>query len=165
MDFSITEITSKKVRGNNVHFSNIEITSKKVRRIHVDFSTSEITSKKVSGIHVDFWTIEITSKKYAETTWKFVEIWSSTYQRNIHVESTWIRRGVPVGYKLLWSSKGGVAESSGKMRGYRIVSWLYVICGYNCCFTVAAHGQPSKRNYKNTEIVLRANVPASKITL
>ena len=27
-------------------------------------------------------------------TWKFVEIWSSTYVRNIHVESTSIRRGV-----------------------------------------------------------------------
>ena len=31
-------------------------------------------------------------------TWKLVEIWSSTYRLNIHVESTWIRRGVPVGY-------------------------------------------------------------------
>ena len=30
-------------------------------------------------------------------TWKFVEIWSSTYQRNIDVKSTWIRRGAPVG--------------------------------------------------------------------
>ena len=31
-------------------------------------------------------------------TWKFVEIWSSTYRHNIHVESTSIRRGVSVGY-------------------------------------------------------------------
>ena len=30
-------------------------------------------------------------------TWKFIEIWSSTYRRNSHVESTGIRRGVPVG--------------------------------------------------------------------
>ena len=37
-------------------------------------------------------------KKYVETTWKFVEIWSSTYPRNIHVESTSIRRGRPFGY-------------------------------------------------------------------
>ena len=30
-------------------------------------------------------------------TWKFVEIWSSTYRRNIDIESMPIRRGVPVG--------------------------------------------------------------------
>ena len=97
---STIEITSKKVRGNNVDFSTIEITSKKVRGNHVDFSTSEITSKKVRGNHVDFSTIEKTaSKKYAEMTWKFVEIWSSTYGRNIYVESTWIRGGLPVGFQ------------------------------------------------------------------
>ena len=80
-----------------MHISTIEITSTKVRGSHVDFSTIEITSKEVRGNHVDFSTIEITSKKYAEMTWKFVEIWSSTYRRNIHVESTSIQRGVPVG--------------------------------------------------------------------
>ena len=74
------EITSKKVRGNNADFSTIEITSKKVRGNNVDFSTIEISLKKVRGN-------EITSKKYLEMTWKFVEIWSSTYPRNIHVES------------------------------------------------------------------------------
>ena len=36
---------------------------------------------------MDFSTIEITSKKHAEMTWKFAEIWSSSYRRNIHVES------------------------------------------------------------------------------
>ena len=102
VDFSNIEITSKKVRRNNVYFSTSEITSKKVRGIHVDFSTSEITSKKVRGIHVDFSTIEITSKKYAEMTEKFVEIWSSMYRCNIHVESTWIRRGVPVGIMMVY---------------------------------------------------------------
>ena len=35
-----------------------------------------------------------------ESTWKFVEIWSSTYRRNIYVECTSIRRGVPVGRAL-----------------------------------------------------------------
>ena len=85
----------KKVSKDNVHISTIEITSKKVRGNHVDFSTSEITSKKVRGNYVNFSTIEITSKKYAGMTWKFVEIWSSMYRRNIHVESTSIRRGVP----------------------------------------------------------------------
>ena len=100
VDFSTSEITSKKVRGNHVDFSTIEITSKKVRGNHVNFSTIEITSKKVRGNHVDFSTSEITSKKYAKMTWKFVKIWSWTYRRNIHVESTWVRRGVRFGLLL-----------------------------------------------------------------
>ena len=57
------------------------------------FSTGEITPIKVRG---NFSTIEIALKKFAEITWKFVEIWSSMYRRNIHVESTSIRRDVPV---------------------------------------------------------------------
>ena len=100
VNFSAIEIAAKKVHGNHVDFSTIEITSKKVRGSNVDFSTIEITSKKRRGNHVDFSTSETTSKKYAEMTWKFVEIWSSTYRRNIHVESTWIRRGVPVGNRI-----------------------------------------------------------------
>ena len=107
VDFWTSKITLKKVRGNNVDFSTIEITWKKVHGNHVDFSTSKITSKKVPGNHVDFSTIEITLKKYAEMTWKFVEIWSSTYRRNIHVESTWIQCGVPVGKQLLQRVTGG----------------------------------------------------------
>ena len=67
----------------------------------MDFSTIEITSKEVRGNDVDFSIREIASKKYVETTWKFIEIWSLTYRRNIHVESTSIRRGVPVGYLQL----------------------------------------------------------------
>ena len=55
------------------------------------------TSKKVRGNDVKFSIRQIASKKYVEMTWKFIEIWSSTYRRNIHVESTSIRRGVPVG--------------------------------------------------------------------
>ena len=78
-------------------FPTIEITSKKVRQIDVNFSTIEITSKQVRENNLYFLTIEITSKKYVESMWIFVEIWSSTYRRNIHVESTSIRRGVPVG--------------------------------------------------------------------
>ena len=80
MDFSTIEITSKRVRGQNVDFSTIKITSKKVRGNEVDFSISEITSKK-----------------YVEMTWKFVEIWPSMYRRDINVESTWILRSVPLG--------------------------------------------------------------------
>ena len=83
-----------------MRISNIEITLIKVRGNNVDFWTIEITSKKVRGNHVDFSTIEITSKRYVEMTWKFVEIWSSTYRHNIHVKWTWIRRGVRVGNML-----------------------------------------------------------------
>ena len=101
VNFSTSEIISKKVPGNNVDFSTSKIISKKVRGNHVNFSTSEITSKKVRGNHADFSTIETTSKKYAEMTWKFAEIWSSTYRRNIDAESTWIRHGLPVGYNVL----------------------------------------------------------------
>ena len=100
MDFSTIEITSKQVRENNLDFLTIEITSKKVRGIDVDISTIEITSKKVRGIDLDISTIEITSKKHMESTWKIVEIWSSTYRRNTYIESTSIRQGVPVGHAL-----------------------------------------------------------------
>ena len=36
-------------------------------------------------------------------TWKFVKIWSSTYRRNIHVESTLIRRDAPIGMLLFFN--------------------------------------------------------------
>ena len=98
MDYSTIKITSKKVSRNTVDIPTIEITSKKVRGNDVDFSTIEITSTKVRGNDVDFSISEITSKKYVETTWKFVEIWSSTYPQNIHLESTSIRRGMPFEY-------------------------------------------------------------------
>ena len=100
MDFSTIKITWKKVSGNNVDFSTIEITLKKVCGNNVDFSTIEITSKKVCGNDGDFSMSEITQKNFVEMTRKFVQSWSSTYRRNIHVESTWIRRGVPVGLQL-----------------------------------------------------------------
>ena len=87
----------KRVRGSNEDFSTIEITSKKVRGNNMDFSTSKSTSKKVRGNDVHFSIIEIKSKKYVQTTWKFVKIWSSTYPRDIDIESTWIRQGVPIG--------------------------------------------------------------------
>ena len=97
VDMSKREITSKKVRGCKVDFSTIKITSRKVRGNNVYFSTIEMMSKKVCGNDVEFSIREITLKKFMEMTWKFVEIWSSTYRRNTHVKSTWIRRGVPVG--------------------------------------------------------------------
>ena len=73
-----------------------EIISKKVRGNNMDFSTVEITLKKVRGNDENIWISEITMKKYVEMTWKFVEIWYSTYRRNIDFKSTSIRRGVAV---------------------------------------------------------------------
>ena len=67
VDYSTIEIISKKFRGNNVVFSTIEITSKKVRGNNLDFLTSKTTSKKVRGNNVDFSTSEITSK----STWNW----------------------------------------------------------------------------------------------
>ena len=109
VDISAKEIRTKKVRRSKVDFSTIEITSKKVRGNNMDFSTIKITFKKVRRNKVEFTISEITSKRYVEMTWKFVDIWSSTYRRNIHVESTLISRGVPVGInqktkKSLWIS-------------------------------------------------------------
>ena len=86
---------------NDVELFFIEILLKKVRVNNVDFLTVKITSKKVRGSDVDFSTSEITSKKYVEMTWKLAEIWSSTYRCNILVESTSVRRGVPVGINAL----------------------------------------------------------------
>ena len=98
MDFSTIEITSKKIRGNNVGFSTIEITSKKVRGNHVEFSTSEITSKKVRGNHVKFSTSEITPKKVrgndVETRRNLVFDVSTQYPRRINVDSTWCARWI-----------------------------------------------------------------------
>ena len=105
MDYLTIKITSKKVSKNTVDISAKEITWKKVRGNDVDFSTIEITSKKVRGNDVDFSISEKKTKKYVETTWKVVEIWSSTYRHNIHVESTSIRRGVSVGTEAKTKSK------------------------------------------------------------
>ena len=76
----------KQMRGKNVDFPTIEITSIKVSRDDVEISISKITPKKVRGNDVDILTSKITWKKYVEMTWKFVKIWSTTYQQNIHVD-------------------------------------------------------------------------------
>ena len=94
-------IPSKKVRANNVNFSTIKITLKKVCGNNVDFSTIEIKSKKVRGKNMDISISEITSKKYVEMTWKFVEIWSSAYRRNIGVDSTFCARWDSFAFKPL----------------------------------------------------------------
>ena len=87
VDFLTIEITSKNVRGNNVDFSAIEIAFKKVRENNMDFLTIEITSKKVRGNNVDLSVIEITpKKKYVKTTWIFRSV-------KLHQKSTWKRHG------------------------------------------------------------------------
>ena len=97
VDFSTIKITLKKMRGNNVDISTRKITPKKIRGNNLDFWTIKVTPKTVRGNNVKFWTIEITSKKCVEMTWKFIEIWSSTYQRNICVALMLIRRALPFG--------------------------------------------------------------------
>ena len=86
-------------------FQTSKLHRKTVRGNNADFSTIEIALKKAHGNDVDFSVSEITSNKYVEMTWKFVEIWSLTYQRNIRGKSTPIRSGVPVG-KLLMQRYG-----------------------------------------------------------
>ena len=83
-------------------FSTIEITSKKVRANNVDFSTIEITSKKVRGNSVDFSIGEVASKKYV--------IWSSTNRHNIDVESTSIQHGLPIGLEKVFHKRGYVLK-------------------------------------------------------
>ena len=82
-------------------FQTLKLHRKTVRGNNADFSTIEIALKKAHGNDVDFSVSEITAKKYVEMTWKFVEIWSLTYQHNIHGKSTPIRSGVPVGKLLM----------------------------------------------------------------
>ena len=97
IDFSLIEIVSKKVRRKDIDFLLIKIASNKVRRNTVDFWPIEITSKKVCQNDIDYSTIEVTSKKYIKMTWKFVDVFSSRYWRNIAIKSTSIRCGVSVG--------------------------------------------------------------------
>ena len=54
-------------------------------------------SKKLLRNDVDFSHIEITSKMYVEMTWKFNDIFFSTYQRNIDINSTSVQCGVYIG--------------------------------------------------------------------
>ena len=84
MDFSTTEITSKRLPGNNVDFLTKEITLKKILGNNEDFSHIEIPSKKRRENNVDFS--------------KFLEIWYKMDRRSIDVESTWIRIRVTVGW-------------------------------------------------------------------
>ena len=135
IDSSTIETTSKEVRGNNVDFSTTEITSKKVRGNNMDFSTSKITSKKVRGKDVDFSISKVTLKKYAEMTWKFVKIWSSTFLRDIDVESTWIRRGVPVRkayskpcHRILFSHIQAYSEPCATLAYAEIPQWTFWYC-------------------------------------
>ena len=69
------------------------------------FDHQNYFKKSTLSTKYDFSISEITSKKYVEMIWKFVEVWSSTFRRNIHVESMSIWLSVPVGVVLciIWS--------------------------------------------------------------
>ena len=91
---SSIKITSKKVRQNYVDFSPIKISSKKEHWNKIDLLIINNTSNKGRWNDLDFSLVEITSKKYVEATWRFVNIFFSTYLRNIDIESTSIRRAM-----------------------------------------------------------------------
>ena len=57
-------------------------------------------SQKLPGSDINFSNKEVTLKKYVDVMWKFFEIWSLSYRRNLHVESRWIQAGVPVRFVL-----------------------------------------------------------------
>ena len=145
VDVSNSKITPVKVRGNKVDFSTIEITPKKVLRNDVDFCIIEITLKKVCGNDLDFPISEITSKKYAEMTWKFVEIWSSTYRYNIHVESTSIWPGATVRqFFTHWQSNTGCIASfmlflcviNSILQSLAVSDWIHDVFFNFRCFKV-----------------------------
>ena len=78
------ETALKKVRGNLL---TIEITSNRVRGNNVNFLTIEITSKKVRGDNVDFWPSKSLRKTCVEITWIFRP---RKLHRKNYVETTWI---------------------------------------------------------------------------
>ena len=71
-------------------FEQQNYTKKSTWKKH-EFFDHQITPQKVCGNNVDFFTIDHfsisknTFKKYVEMTWKFVKIWSLTFQLNINV--------------------------------------------------------------------------------
>ena len=106
VDLTTSEIMFKKRRENYVNFFTSEISPKKILGNNVDFLTIDITLKNVRGNDMDFSISKITSKKYVKMTWKFVDICSSMYQRNIHVQSTSTSRGASVSLLLAKYLKG-----------------------------------------------------------
>ena len=78
--FHPSKLHWKKVRENGIDFLPIETMWKKVRWNDIDFSFIKITSKKVCPNNVNFPPIKI--------VWKFVDIFLSTYQGKIDVNST-----------------------------------------------------------------------------
>ena len=106
MDLTTSEIMFKTRHENYVNFFTSEISPKKILGNNVDFLTIDITPRNVRGNDVDFSISKITSKKYVKMTWKFVDICSSMYQRNIHVQSTSISWGASVSLLLAKYLKG-----------------------------------------------------------
>ena len=66
----------------------------KIHRKNVNDSSIEIRSKKKHWYDFDISLIEVTSKKFVEMTWIFIDIFFSTYQRNIDIKPASIRRGL-----------------------------------------------------------------------
>ena len=142
VDFSPIRITSKKVHRKNGDFRSIDITSKKVRRNDMDISQIKIMSKsyvKISSSFCSlipcgtkyvettwFFPIEITSKKYVEATWKYDDIFFSTYRRNIDTELMLITRVVLVGFAEIFVRLMYFVGTHEKVQHEKIATWKSV---------------------------------------
>ena len=79
--------SKQKHRGyldQRIYIEKIEKSSWKQRG---SLGQQDYTKKNLETTWI-FRSAKLPSKKYAEITWKFVEIWSSTYRRNINVKLT-----------------------------------------------------------------------------
>ena len=65
------------------------------------FCSSKIGQRKYIEMTSIFRPPKLHRRKYVETTWKFIEIFFSKYQRNIDIELTLIRRDVSIRILLL----------------------------------------------------------------
>ena len=142
VDFSPIKITSKKVHRKNGDFRPIDITSKKVRRNDMDISQIKITSKsyvKISSSFCSliscgtkyvettwFFPIEITLKKYVEATWKYDDIFFSTYRRNIDIEWMLITRVALVGFAEIFVCLMYFVGTNEKVQHEKIATWKTV---------------------------------------
>ena len=98
--FSIHQNCIEKTQQNDMELPPVKITSINVHRNGINFLPIEITSNKVRRNDVEFSRIEMTLDKFVETTWKFIDIFFSTFRCSIDIESTSIWRVVSVGNSI-----------------------------------------------------------------
>ena len=74
----------------------------------------------------DFFPIEITSKKYVEATWKYDDIFFSTYRRNIDIEWMLITRVALVGFAEIFVCLMYFVGTNEKVQHEKIAAWKTV---------------------------------------